>query len=148
VKRWLPLGALVIIVIAALVVGTRGSHSSAASREAAIESEVRCPQCNGQSVQASDAPAARAVRQFVTDKVAAGESNGQIEQQLVDRYGADLLLRPPSSGLAGLVWVIPIVGFGVAITAIGLAFRRWKAAIRGHATDADRARVEEALADG
>lgn len=148
-RRWLPVVALVLVVGVALVVGTRGSGANdPAAREAKIESEVRCPQCNGQSVQASDAAAARAVRQFVHTQVAAGRSDGDIEKALVDTYGSDLLLRPSSSGITGLVWVLPVAVFGVAIAGLTLAFRRWRAAAHVAATEEDRARVREALADG
>jgi cytochrome c-type biogenesis protein CcmH len=126
VKRWLPAIALVVVVAGALVIGTRGSGgSSPAAREAKIESEVRCPQCEGQSVQASDAPAARAVRQYVHEQIAAGQSNGQIEQALVDKYGSDLLLRPSSSGITGLVWILPVAALGIAAAGLVVAFRRW-----------------------
>ncbi|MHB8467049.1 MAG: cytochrome c-type biogenesis protein [Acidimicrobiales bacterium] len=148
-RRWLPAIALAVVVASALVVGTRGSHSSGPSaRITKIESEVRCPQCEGQSVLASDAPTARAVRQLITTSVEAGRTDGQIEQDIVDRYGSDLLLRPSSSGITGLVWVIPLVAFAIAAAGLTLAFRRWRAAIRVRATDEDRALVGEALADG
>jgi cytochrome c-type biogenesis protein CcmH len=125
VKRWLPAIALVVVVAGALIVGSRGGGSSPATREAQVESEVRCPQCEGQSVQASDAPAARAVRDYVHTQIAAGKSNGEIEQALVDRYGSDLLLRPSSSGITGLVWILPVAALAIAAAGLVLAFRRW-----------------------
>jgi cytochrome c-type biogenesis protein CcmH/NrfF len=131
-RRWAPWVVLVVIVIAALVVGTGGGgHPSQAQQAASIASEVRCPACEGQSAELSDAPAAAAVRLFITQQVAAGQSKGQIERQLEDRYGSDILLRPPASGIDALVWVLPVVAIVVAVFALGLAFRRWRRTILG-----------------
>lgn len=117
-----------------------------AERAARIEAEVRCPTCAGQSALLSDAPAAKAVRTFVAQQVDAGESDGQIEQQLKDRYGSDILLRPPASGIDGLVWFLPIGVLVVAAGGLVLAFRRWhaEAAATPPVSEADRIRVRAA----
>ncbi len=76
----------------------------------------------------------------------AGQSRSLIEQELRDRYGTDILLRPPASGVAGLVWVLPVVAFVLAFVGIAFAFRRWR--VSGAAvTDADRELVARALPD-
>ncbi len=149
---WAPWLALVVVVAAGLVIATRGSSSDSgsspaaqAARESRIEGEVRCPQCEGQSALESDAPAARAVRVYVAAQVVAGASDGQIEQQLEDRYGSDILLRPPASGIAGLVWVIPVVAFAIAIALLYGAFRKWGRRAAVTVSEEDRALVAEAL---
>ena len=147
-RRWAPYLVLGVVVAVALAIGFGGTDNSPTARADRIESEIRCPQCNGQSVQASDAPTARAVRDLIVTEIKAGRSNGRIEQDIISRYGADLQLRPSSHGLIGLVWVIPIVALGMAAGGLTLAFRRWRAVARRHATDADRELVRTALADG
>lgn len=94
----------------------------------------------------SDAPAAKAVRSFVVQQIAAGRSDGQIEQELKDRYGSDILLRPPASGIAGLVWFLPIVVLVAGAGGLILAFRRWHAetVATPPVSDTDRSRVESA----
>ena len=147
-RRWLPwvLLAAVVVVVFAVAVRSPGPASPAA-RAAGIEAEVKCPQCSGQSALESNAPAARAVRAFVTAQVQAGRTNADIEAALRDRYGADLLLRPPSTGIGGLVWVIPVVVFAAAVAGLAVAFRRWRsiAAASRPVSAEDRARVERAL---
>jgi cytochrome c-type biogenesis protein CcmH len=144
-RAWAPWLLLALVVGAALVVGThRPGAQTADQRAAVIASEVRCPQCNGESAEASDAPAAKAVRQFILQGVQAGETKGQIEQQIEDRYGSDILLRPPAAGVAGLVWVLPVVALVVAVGALVLAFRRWHRMTLAEVSDADRERVEQA----
>ncbi len=65
------------------------------------------------------------------------------------RNQGDLLLVPETSGLDALVWALPATAFVVGVTALGLAFRRWKVEAEGLAdpTEADRDLVDAALAD-
>jgi cytochrome c-type biogenesis protein CcmH len=144
VRKWLPWAVLAALVVVALAVaGTRSSGTrTPEQRAASIASEVRCPVCEGQSAEVSDAPAAAAVRSFILQQVKAGQSTGAIERELEDRYGSDILLRPPASGVAGLVWVLPVVAIVVAAGGLAAAFRRWRSMTAEPATDADRARVE------
>ncbi|GAC1315442.1 MAG: hypothetical protein NVSMB12_11010 [Acidimicrobiales bacterium] len=143
-RRWMAWVALAIVLGVALLIGSRGTgRVTPDERSARIEGEVRCPTCAGQSALVSDAPAAKAVRTFVAQQVAAGQSDGRIEQQLKDRYGSDILLRPPASGIDGLVWFIPIVAFAAAAAGLVLAFRRWHAEAEAAppVSEADRIRV-------
>jgi len=147
---WLVLG---LVVIAALAVGARDTGPvTADQRVRTLASEVRCPTCAGQSAELSDAEAAKAVRAFIAAQVRAGASNGSILAQLRDRYGSDILLRPASTGVAGTVWALPVIGFVLAIAGLAWAFRRWRvlAALDGEPSEADRQRVADALgeADG
>jgi len=148
-RRRAAWGALAVVVVVALVVGARsGGAQTAQQKAASIASEVRCPTCEGQSAEVSDAPAAKAVRTFVLAQVQAGQSRGQIEQALQDRYGSDILLRPPASGVAGLVWILPVVALVLALAGLAAAFRRWRIVGETPVSDADRIRVADALADG
>ena len=148
-RAWLPWAGLLVVVAVALAVGARRTGPVTAAQEAtAIASEVRCPTCSGQSAELSDAPAAAAVRQYIVAHVQAGQSRGQIERSLRDRYGSDILLRPPASGVAGLVWALPVVAVIVAVGALGFAFRRWKRVIEVPVSDADRRRVADARGTG
>jgi cytochrome c-type biogenesis protein CcmH/NrfF len=61
--------------------------------------------------------------------LAAGDSNAQIEQSFVARYGSSILLVPPSSGLGALVWALPLVGVIVALGALGALFWRRQRAL-------------------
>jgi cytochrome c-type biogenesis protein CcmH len=147
-RKWLPWLALAVVLAVAVVIGGRHSATATpAQKAAAIATEVRCPTCEGQSAELSNAPAAAAVRQFILEGVQAGASKGQIERQLRDRYGSDILLRPPASGVAGLVWVIPVVALVVALGGLALAFRRWHGMVEAPVTESDRRRVSEERGD-
>lgn len=145
-RRRAAWGALVVVIVVTLGIAARQPHAPTAGQKAAsIASEVRCPTCEGQSAEVSDAPAAKAVRTFVLQQVEAGQSRGVIEQELKDRYGSDILLRPPATGVAGLVWALPVVALVLAIAGLAAAFHRWHSLREPPLSDEDRARVEAAL---
>lgn len=126
-RRWLGWVLLVVVVAGALVAGTRsGEDETASERVQSIAKSVRCPTCRGQSVADSDAPAAANVRKDIERRVAAGESDDEVRSALAARFGASILLTPPRSGVAGLVWVVPVLALAVAAGGLSMAFRRWK----------------------
>jgi cytochrome c-type biogenesis protein CcmH len=147
-RRWLPYGLLLVVVGVALFLGTRsGGPPSPAQRGAHIASEVRCPTCEGLSAAESESPAALAIRKEIRRRVDAGESDDEIRSFLVGRYGGDILLRPGATGVAGLVWALPVAALVCALAGLGVAFRRWRvrAGLSGGASAEDRLLVEQAL---
>ncbi len=134
---------LLVAVVTALVIGWhRPAGSPRAQRIAAIEASVKCPSCEDLSVAQSTAPTAVAVRHDIVARVDRGQSTAQIEQYLVSRYGTSILLRPPASGAAGLVWELPLLAGAVGVGALGLVFwrRRRVAAVAVAADDDDLVR--------
>jgi cytochrome c-type biogenesis protein CcmH len=89
--------------------------------------ELRCMVCQNQSIDDSDAPLAKDLRTLVRERVAAGESNDEIKDFLVARYGNFVLLKPPFAGETLVLWATPVaillIGGAVAL----LAFRRRRA---------------------
>jgi cytochrome c-type biogenesis protein CcmH/NrfF len=65
-----------------------------------------------------------------------------------DRYGPRVLLNPPSNGVAGLIWVIPVVVVAASAAGLVLAFGRWRTdravSASRRVTDDDRRLVDEA----
>jgi cytochrome c-type biogenesis protein CcmH len=115
---WTALGAVLVV---ALVLGSgilTSSPPTDAQRAAAIESVVRCPTCEDLSVAQSTAPTAVAVRAAVTQQIAEGRSDQQVEAYLVDRYGSSIVLDPPARGWSLLVWLLPLLGGCAAIAAL------------------------------
>lgn len=127
IARWASWVLLLVVVIGALVVGTSDDGPlTDAERADRIADTVRCPTCRGQSVASSDAPAAANVRTEIERRVAEGESDDEIRGALAARFGDGILLNPPRTGVAGLVWVLPVAGAVAAGGGLAFAFRRWK----------------------
>lgn len=127
IRRWGGWVLLVVVVIGALVVGTQDSGAkSDRERVQSIAKSVRCPTCRGQSVADSDAPAAANVRKDIERRVADGQSDDEIRSALAARFGDSILLTPPRDGVAGLVWVLPVLALVAALAGLTLAFRRWR----------------------
>lgn len=125
--RWVPWALLSVVVIAALVFGVRDRDPKTdAERAQAIAATVACPACSGQSVASSDAPAAANLRADIDRRVAAGESDDEIRAAYAARFGEEILLNPPRSGAAGLVWVLPVAGVVAGAAGLAVAFRRWR----------------------
>ena len=79
------------------------------ARAHALFSQIRCVQCQSESIDDSEAPLAHDLRQIVREQVAAGRSDTGIKQYLVARYGEFVLLRPSFSGANAALWLIPLL---------------------------------------
>lgn len=77
------------------------------ARYKALLPQLRCPKCPNQSLADSDAPIAADLRALVRRLMADGQSDAQIRQHLVARYGNSVLYSPPLRGGGGLVWAMP-----------------------------------------
>jgi cytochrome c-type biogenesis protein CcmH len=150
IRRVLPVVALAAVVVAALVIGGAGRDKgprSPAAKAQAIAEDLRCPVCQGLSIADSHSPTAEAIYEDIRRRVAAGESASSIKAHYVGTYGEWILLRPETSGVGVLVWVLPVGALLLAVGGLALAFRRWRRQPAMAATDEDRALVEAALAN-
>lgn len=138
---------MVPILVLAFVFGVSRDRDPSTPDERAqqVSESVMCPTCRGQSVADSDSSAARGIRTYIDRRIDEGASDDQIRDELAGRFGDDILLTPSRSGVAGLVWALPVAALIVALVGIGLAFRRWRHRATVRATDADRALVDQAL---
>ena len=149
-RRIVPVAALVAVVAVALVIGGAGrssGHRSAGARTEAIAADLRCPVCQGLSVADSHSPTAESIKEDIRRRVDAGESDAAIKAVYVGSYGEWILLKPETSGVGVLVWVLPVLALLLAVGGLALAFRRWRREPSRVATDEDRALVEAALAN-
>lgn len=85
------------------------SAEVADARAEAISSQLRCPVCQGLSVQDSPSHSAVAMKGLVHEMVAAGYTDRDIVDFFVSKYGEWVLLEPPAHGLNWMLWVGPVV---------------------------------------
>ena len=143
IRRWGAWIALGIVVVVALtvVLWPNGSQSPAA-RAHDLETELKCPECQGLSVADSQAPTSRAIRADIKRRIKAGQSDAEIRQSYIDTYGESILLSPQDSGVSLLVWILPVVVVALGATGIVFALRRNRDQPHLHATEADEQLVE------
>jgi cytochrome c-type biogenesis protein CcmH len=127
--RKLAWGALLLVVAGALFVGvTDRDRVSDADRAHRLGETIMCPACNGETVTNSQAPAAKLIRQQIAVLIDQGKTDDEIRDTMVSSFGDRIVLNPPRSGLAGLVWVLPVAALVVAVAALAVVFRRWRVA--------------------
>ncbi|MET0628843.1 MAG: cytochrome c-type biogenesis protein CcmH [Acidimicrobiia bacterium] len=142
IKRVLPWLALGILVAGVLVVVLwPGDATTPAERAHSIAAGLKCQECQGLSVADSNASTSSAIRADIKRRIAAGESDGEIRQYFVDKYGETILLEPQSTGISLIVWVLPVVVIAAGALGIVFALARNRREPRLHATDADEALV-------
>src|SRR3954471_2865683 len=77
------------------------------ARARALSKELRCMVCQNQSIDDSDAPLARDLRLLVRERLRGGDSDGQVIDFLVARYGEFVLLKPRFNWHTALLWLGP-----------------------------------------
>ena len=79
------------------------------SRARTLSAELRCMVCQNQSIDDSDAELARDLRVLVRDRLKAGDTDAQVLDYVVSRYGEFVLLRPRFSLRNALLWGTPVL---------------------------------------
>jgi cytochrome c-type biogenesis protein CcmH len=96
------------------------------SRARALSQELRCMVCQNQSIDDSDAELARDLRVLVRERLTAGDSDNQVIDFLVARYGEFVLLKPRFNAHTLLLWLAPFGVLAIAVVGFVAAGRRAK----------------------
>lgn len=118
------------------------------ARAREISSGLRCLVCRNESIDDSNAELARDLRLLVRERLVAGDSNEEVVDYIVDRYGEYVLLKPQIDGANLILWLagplMLILGGG-----IGLYFIRRRAAAPAGAeaelSEEEQARLREIM---
>ena len=94
------------------------------ARARALESEIRCVQCQNEPISQSTADIAADMRGLVRERIAAGDSDAEIRSFFRQRYGDFVLFRPPWDARTWALWATPILLLGAGLAAITAARRK------------------------
>ncbi len=94
------------------------------SRARAISLELRCLVCQNQSIDDSNAPLAKDLRVLVRDRLTKGETNEEVIDFIVARYGEFVLLRPRFAPHTLLLWIAPPLLFLIGIFVMFRSYKR------------------------
>ncbi|MDO9638828.1 MAG: cytochrome c-type biogenesis protein CcmH [Pseudotabrizicola sp.] len=108
------------------------------ARARAISRDLRCPVCQGESIDDSNAPISRDLRLVVRERIMAGDSDAQVVDFVVSRYGEFVLFNPKAEGANLILW---LAGPGVFL--LGAAGALVYIRRRGQAAPAEAALTAE-----
>ncbi|MDX1299631.1 MAG: cytochrome c-type biogenesis protein, partial [Pseudomonas sp.] len=110
--------------------------------------ELRCPKCQNQNIADSDAPIAMDLRAQIFRMLEEGQSNQQIIDYLVSRYGDFVLYKPPVTARTLLLWYGPaglLVGGFVLLGVILLRRRRQSGEVKSDLSADEQQRLAALL---
>jgi cytochrome c-type biogenesis protein CcmH len=121
----------VVAAAAALMLAAAASDPSERLPDPAQEArarelfrEIRCVVCQNESIDDSEADLARDLRTAVREQVAAGRSDAEVRDFMVERYGEFVLLKPALSAGNALLWLAPFLIVLFAAAGFALHVRR------------------------
>lgn len=90
-----------------------------------VASQLRCPVCQGVSIEDSPTDLARDMRNVIRDQLAAGRSPEEVKAYFISKYGEWVLLEPEPRGFNLAVYVLPILALAGGTGLVAASVRRW-----------------------
>ncbi len=120
---WIAIGwLLALCALALFAYGNPNAHPTLDARARSLAGQMRCLVCQGESVADSPSGFAQGVRDSIRRQLAAGKSDDQVKAFFIDKYGHEILLSPPTSGLGSVAWLAPpllvLGGLGLLATLV------------------------------
>lgn len=110
----MSLAALIIAAAASSVLADPAQEA----RARALESEIRCVQCQNEPIAQSTADIAADMRGLVRERIAAGDSDAEIRGFFRQRYGDFVLFRPPWDARTWALWGAPLILLAAGMAAM------------------------------
>jgi len=116
-------------------------------RARAISAELRCLVCQNQSIDDSDAPLAGDLRRLVRERLVARDSDSEVINYIVARYGEFVLLQPRFEVSTLLLWLTPVMVLLAGMVLVARSAVRPGGTQGGTLSDDEKAKLAEILAD-
>ncbi|MFM2279442.1 MAG: cytochrome C-type biosis transrane protein [Pseudomonadota bacterium] len=94
------------------------------ARARALSAGLRCMVCQNQSIDDSNADLAKDLRLLVRERLKAGDSDQEVIDYLVSRYGEFVLLKPPVNSHTVLLWGMPVALLAIGLVVVIVKLRR------------------------
>jgi cytochrome c-type biogenesis protein CcmH len=117
------------------------------ARARSLSEELRCMVCQNQSIDDSEAPLAADIRVLLRQRLEAGDSDRQVLDFLVARYGEFILLKPRFNGHTALLWLAPLAVLVAGLGVAAAAYRRQRRVIPTPLDASEEEALRRVLAD-
>jgi cytochrome c-type biogenesis protein CcmH len=114
------------------------SDSALEAMTTRLASELRCPVCQGNSIQDSPSELAQQMRDLIRDQLRAGKTPAEVRAYFVDKYGEWILLAPKAEGLNLIVYFVPLAAILLGGLVVWRTVRKWTASPSSSAADTHR----------
>lgn len=101
------------------------TDSALEARTSAVAATLRCPVCQGESIQDSPSELAQQMRAVVRERLRAGESPEEVKAYFASRYGEWILLEPKMTGLNIVLYILPVALVLGGLVLVVFLVRRW-----------------------
>jgi cytochrome c-type biogenesis protein CcmH len=116
--------ALAVVALLALALAPGALASEQQPSQAELEGELICPTCHT-TLDQSSAPVALRMKEYIRERIAAGDTKSEIKGQLVAQFGKGVLAAPEKQGFDLLAWVLPVAGLLAGAAVLTLLLWRW-----------------------
>jgi cytochrome c-type biogenesis protein CcmH len=132
-----PLATVVLALVLALLAPAAAAAQTAAVEQSSAEevrleretsriaSELRCPVCQGLSIEDSPSDMARDMRGIVKEQLAEGKSADEVKEFFVGGYGEWILMSPRAEGFNLAVYILPIIALLAGAAIVVVLTKRW-----------------------
>ena len=103
------------------------ADSALEAQTRAVALTLRCPVCQGESIEDSPSDLARQMRAVVRERLRSGETPDEVKAYFASKYGEWILLEPTMKGLNVLLYVIPVLLVVGGLALVAVLVRRWTA---------------------
>ena len=120
------LSLLCLGLLAVVSVACASQEATLEERAYALDRQLMCPVCDGQTVDQSNAQVSLDMKEVIREKLRAGDSEDQILDYFSARYGDSVLASPPTSGFSAVVWIVPPAVLLIGVALLAVIMRRMK----------------------
>ncbi len=117
--------ASVVVLLTVSAVQAQGPDREVMERVYEIADKLNCPLCQGQTLSECPLLICEQMRAEIAQRLQEGQSEAEILDAFVARYGIEVLNQPPAEGFNLLAWVIPFVGLAVVLAVGSWALVTW-----------------------
>lgn len=112
-----------------------------------LGSQLRCLVCQNESIEDSSADLAKDLRKVVRQRIAAGDTDQQVMQWMVDHYGNFIRLNPPFTLTTALLWFMPILALSIGLMVAFVTLRKRKNTVTTALSKEEQKRLNELMKD-